>query len=351
MRQPSLDGLRGILAFAVVIYHMHDQIGIVGLHAGTSVFGHAVDALANFPIKAGPFAVIVFFAISGFVLAGALDRPRLLRDRWYWPATRYLRLTLPMAFALLVTAVLRLSYGDLGYTPLTALHEAFWSVYVDHDHQFYNTVVWTMRIELVGSLLLFIICALSINRKSTPWWVAVPGLYFGGGSIFLGFALGAWAYDRNKVKPWSLSLPVGLLLVVGALILAAVSDTSEGRYYSSMVGVPSLGHRNSGQDAVWAFSALLLVIAAVGCAPLRAWLSSTVPAFLGRISFSLYLIHKPIMLTVFGVVPPPGTSIVWALCFLTASILAAWAMTLLVDEPVVRMLHSVTRKRQIAVPA
>jgi peptidoglycan/LPS O-acetylase OafA/YrhL len=342
-RLNSLDGLRGILALSVVTTHMLDRLGAGKAHAATSIGGHLTEAAKNFVIQPGPFAVFVFFVISGFVLAGALDRPRLFATRWYWPATRYLRLTLPMAFALLVASLLRTLYGDVSVdaTPLTALRDAFWSVYADRDRPFFDFVIWSMRVELLGSFLLFAIFLPPTRPSLASIFAAGAGVFIAGGALLVAFTIGAWLYERHKLRPWAIPLPVGMALATGAIALAILNDTPEARYYSSLVTAHSLGNRYAAQDLVAALAGGLLVLAAVGCTALRAGLSTAFPAFLGRISYSLYLIHAPILLTIFGATPSGAAAWEWGAGFLAAAVLAGWLMTLAIDEPATRLIGSI----------
>ena len=91
-RIESFDGLRGIAALAVVAFHFLCMFHPAAAHA------MAADPVwaAQTPLGLtwnGPFAVMVFFALSGFVLAAAADRRRgtLAGDL----AARYLRLAVP----------------------------------------------------------------------------------------------------------------------------------------------------------------------------------------------------------------------------------------------------------------
>jgi peptidoglycan/LPS O-acetylase OafA/YrhL len=85
------------------------------------------------------------------------------------------------------------------------------------------------------------------------------------------------------------------------------------------------------------------------------------PQFLGRISFGLYLVHMPLLFTVFAALylalgrPPGGLLLsLWAVAFLIAAIVAGYGMTRLIDEPWMALRHHFEKRiggRRGAAPA
>jgi peptidoglycan/LPS O-acetylase OafA/YrhL len=100
-----------------------------------------------------------------------------------------------------------------------------------------------------------------------------------------------------------------------------------------------------------ALAAAGLVFAVITVPGLRTFLDSAIPQFLGRISFALYLVHLPLVLSV----------IAWGylhfnclmglkfflglFAFLALAIVLAWGITITVDEPLVRVLHRLKKYR------
>ena len=94
-----------------------------------------------------------------------------------------------------------------------------------------------------------------------------------------------------------------------------------------------------------AVGALMTLIATDNWRLLRSLLDRRVPQFLGRISFPLYLVHVPVLLSLgcgtflgllrMGVAPVPAWGLAMTLA-ITAACLLAWAATPLIEEPSVR---------------
>ena len=110
-RFQELDGLRGVAALIVVVFHVMSAF----VPAWVPDQSEAVPWWADSPLAVlynGTFAVPVFFVLSGFVLAQASLLPR--KHLWLDLALRYLRLALP------ATASVLLACGLLHIWPTAA---------------------------------------------------------------------------------------------------------------------------------------------------------------------------------------------------------------------------------------
>jgi peptidoglycan/LPS O-acetylase OafA/YrhL len=172
-RLQQLDGLRGLAALVVVIFHflsafapdfIPDQTDRPNLLADTP-FG----ILFN-----GPFAVSIFFVLSGFVVSNAAAKRKT--PIYLNLVLRYVRLAVPVLFSvifawallkLIPTATLALGtimphtwlhWTYQGEIPslLTALRHGILTVFIRGNSNF-NNVLWTMQLELLGSFALYLI--------------------------------------------------------------------------------------------------------------------------------------------------------------------------------------------------
>ncbi|MBS0217005.1 MAG: acyltransferase [Proteobacteria bacterium] len=256
-------------------------------------------------LYSGSAAVFIFFVLSGYILTHvALGRSG--RDVFGLVLKRYPRLALPCiaacVFAWAVIEWMNVDYSDLsvwiqGYGDFPAsffgaLRNGAWEVFVTGQSR-YNPILWTMRIELWGSWMIFVLCY-AFNRWSrlralllvaSTATLAVLGatkvldeeMMYG----LLAFVIGA------AVRLYLRDLPaiVSLLMLAAGLYFAGVHNTSAS--YAWMQ--PLLGEH---AYMVGNFIAGALIVAALLHNPVFAKLAATrLLMFLGKVSFSVYLIH------------------------------------------------------------
>lgn len=171
-----LDGLRGLAAISVVFSHTFLWF-LPGLHSGPSAHPDASEletAIFNSPVSffyKGGAAVWLFFVLSGFVLSYSLMKKRDDLGALRTAATkRYFRLGFPVFFSVMIGYLL-MSVGafkarELGLTEnfmliynsssslISALKQGTYGSLIFGQNQ-YNYVLWTISIELYGSFLVF----------------------------------------------------------------------------------------------------------------------------------------------------------------------------------------------------
>src|ERR1051326_3491798 len=193
-----LDGLRGIAALIVLFYHLTAAFypGIAFNDPKGAHLPHRFEswmALSPFNLFfSGELAVCVFFVLSGYVLSvGFFSRPNRMTAAASF-AKRYARLELPILCGVLVgwlIIVLGLS-ANLWIVPITksrwlsiffhsdpnllhALRHAFVNVFLYGTYE-YDPVLWTMRVELLGSYLVYAL--LFVFGAGRLRWVAYLAL-------------------------------------------------------------------------------------------------------------------------------------------------------------------------------
>jgi peptidoglycan/LPS O-acetylase OafA/YrhL len=287
-RISGLDSMRGIAAFLVYTHHF------VLMFYPNFYFGQHnwINHIFN-----PDLAVSWFFVHSGFVLAykgrfltGDYYRTQLLDQA----LRRYLRLLPPVITSILITYALmkselifNQSYGkELNSVWTTqylnfeaffgeALKQSFYSIYFSFKSSTtFNPNLWTIGQELIGSYILF--AALGLFG----WWkksfipflllAIIIGPWKGIMCFFIGAAL--TRIPSLKLHPFFL----GFLIFTGFLI-------------SDLKGSYSSYARNIGAG--------ILMFCLLNLPRLRIWLSSQPLEYLGRISYSLYVMHFSVLMS------------------------------------------------------
>jgi peptidoglycan/LPS O-acetylase OafA/YrhL len=384
-RQTHLDGLRGLAALVVVATH-----GIVafdyGLYAGMERarrFSWDIQ-LSGAPFLlplAGSLSVCLFFALSGYVLSHSFSTTRLGSIGLF--AKRYVRLAIPiLAACLLAYAVAAL--GWLRNAPLSAVTGSGWLasqlrqtpsfeqafregafralVHLRPYWTSYDSALWTMNIEFYGSLLLIAVFGLtsrvpSLGRRER-WRIGIFALCaIAGASSYLGlFAFGALinlTQVERRIKP---AAATGLLLAglfLGTLPISA-SPWAVVRPFGGW-RPPSVWFDPFPESPIvfWhAVGALLVLLAANSLRSFRRLLDSAFVQYLGHISFPLYLVHTPILISAVSFealawyrcgLPYAWTAGLSIVFLLAASLAAATGFFYALERPSIRLSGRVGR--------
>lgn len=319
-KDKAADGLRGIAAINVVLCHFlisFFPLGFAYIYPGFSApdaKGHALDHLLSMPLApllwGGNFAVCVFFVLSGYVLTKVFVETGDASTMKLRAARRYLRLCVPifgsvfLSYAVL-SAGLKYSTQAAAFTGSTWLSH-FWSfepswaqAWRDGAYRAlifgksaYTPILWTMRIEFIGSMLVFGYRALALPGRS-GWLMAVTlaailiALFPNEWMLYLGFIAGSYLGQ--------LPAPKNRWVVWCALIAAVVGggfDYSPWYEWTSIV--PLTGYRL--KHFINTLGAIALLYA-VRAGALNGLLTSRPAQLLGRISYAVYLVHFPILLS------------------------------------------------------
>lgn len=300
----SLDGLRGLAAALVVFGHLVNasvpSLSLVNVDLPTHLNG-LENVLAYTPLHvlyAGQDWVIVFFVLSGFVLSlgGKFIAAR------YYPG-RFVRLYVPVWAALGVAAVAHLSVShgyivgathwlnthDVSLSPVRFAHD-FTLIFGAGDGAF-STVLWSLRWEVLFSLLLPLY--LFVGKRL--------GIVWGVGLSLLVILIGGRRSEYLHYLPafmlgvvLALNRPKGVIRsagAVGALLLGSLIGLSANWWLPA-------GNAQSIGQVLTAASSLGLLICAMNAGPFRTALDTRPMQLLGRRSFSLYLVHEPIVVAI-----------------------------------------------------
>ncbi|GAX49602.1 acyltransferase family protein [Streptomyces olivochromogenes] len=341
----GLDGLRGLAALYVLLFHCW------------------LLTMPGFPENSGPawlgwlmygrLAVVFFLVLSGFSLAISPARngwhlggvSRFLRRRaWrilppYWAA---LALSLAVAWFVVPashfgppTGTSILVYGFVVQDVFTAPtpNGAFWSIGVEAELYLVFPLLLLVRrrlgaVVLVASVTLLVIARGLLAPHASPvegvnWLTPNLAPVFVAGLVGAGIVV---APEKIRRLPWHWLAALAALPVVALVVIKGSVWTVDHYFWIDLAVAP----------------AMTMMIAAVATgrpAVLMRLLATRPMRGLGDFSYSLYLVHLPIVMIVCRKVAPhfvsPGLPAFWFTLTLAlpASVLGAWLFAKLFELP------------------
>jgi exopolysaccharide production protein ExoZ len=273
-----IDGLRAIAVLAVVFYHS----AILQPHLNRG-------GLLNALLGQGSHGVELFFVLSGFCLA----YPTLVKlrdgrghfDIARYAAHRFVRIAPPYYIAVVMFAVLSLAAGYHleRLAPINVLRQIG---FVDKGTDFLNPSFWTLPIEMRWYFILPV----------ALWaWVRAPKI------LLVAIAVLILAEQTRAGSPDLFALPAFLAGIIAAELFARPQPFARFAlplfilaFAAAMLFTPT---RNLyGRIEIgWEITAALFVIAAGASPVLQRVLSVPLLTFIGAASYSIYLVHEPIM--------------------------------------------------------
>jgi len=344
--RPDIEGLRAIAVLAVLLFH----IGVPGFRGGF-------------------IGVDVFYVISGFLITGLLRRELRRtggidlisfysrRARRLLPAAlvviavtvavsalvlsriRFAEVATDGAAAALYVANYRFALEGLDYLTDTTISPLlhYWSLGV--EEQFY--LFWPVLILVSAKLL---------TMRRIGWVICGIGIASFVLSVALTHVAAPLAFYSLPTRAWELA--VGALLAVapeplsrripqwgyrvagwaglGLIIASAVLVDPELGYPDLVAAVPVLG------------AALMIGAGVMGGGAAR-WLDTPIPRWLGRISYSLYLWHWPILILIPIAIGMDGLAVRIPLAL--AAVAVAHLSTRFIEQPF--RLHGEPKRRPI----
>jgi peptidoglycan/LPS O-acetylase OafA/YrhL len=290
-RFTMIDGLRGVAASWVVLFHASEGGHIRGLEAVLP------DALVTALFHAGHYGVAIFFVLSGFVIAHSLHQRAIdVRFVGRFALRRAMRLDPPYFMSIAVVLA-------FAFVSAKVKHEAFawptWQTLLAHatytqgflEIEPLNAIYWTLPYEFQFYLVLCLLLGLAaqIDRVRAGFGIPVlfsplcalalmwptgvlaknlwPGLWLDLWYAFLVGVLGYWSW-RSARANGPFTLFVGMVLIAGVVRMESF--------------------------AIVASCTALLLRFAAGADRLGVWLRWRWLQGLGAISYSLYLTHNPV---------------------------------------------------------
>jgi peptidoglycan/LPS O-acetylase OafA/YrhL len=352
----ELDALRGIAAFIVLLHHALGMSGLLDLRSDASTTERVLHTLLHFSplqaLRSGRAPVLFFFVLSGFVLTAALVRrgsPGLLA----FGAQRTVRLCLPVAASVMLSLAVYLAVAGLpSFAPHLAGEEGLrqlraWRLWLPEpgigdalraaallrtereDMPDLNPVLWSLTHEWRLTVLMPLVL-LFVGRA---WLLPALALL----AMALG-VLGGAAQDTVHLGPrLHSSIAATLYFAPGIAAGAALALLGPlprlDRRQRLAAGLSALALSGLRSDLACYAASVLLIVLAVQPGGLREVLGMRPLVWLGRVSFSLYLVHVPLLaglaLLLHGLVPLGAAAALGVL----ASLPAAGLMHRWVERP------------------
>lgn len=288
VRMAHLDGLRGVAILSVLGFHYFSCF--------QSVYPYG-SAWADFPLfRWGHLGVLLFFAISGFVIAMTLERCTGLAD---FAVRRFARLW-PTMLLCSVLSYATLSLLPSPWTPkpadflpsLTFIDGAVWNKLVPGLHGgWIDIAYWSLFVEVRFYALAALLWVASPRHFAPLFFglsTAVVALYALGQAAGLGPRAEwlQWAFAA-KFLPWFVVGVAARLVALGRGRLGAVGLGLAALQTAFLLGI----------DDPHAHPVALVAVTALMLGPLVSprmarWLGSRPLAAVGAASYSLYLLHQ-----------------------------------------------------------
>lgn len=378
-RLPELDSVRGLASVTVVLLHFHDM-WMPTDQANLPVWLKGLLLLLR-PFYSGSEAVILFFVLSGLVLSLPYLRGRAQAYPRYL-VRRLLRIYGPYVAALVLAVSGAAIWNGHAYhgewaatlwsdpldISLIAQHIAFIGVY---DWSKYDFVIWSLIQEMRISIVF-------------PFVLAMVTRIGGGASVILGLVLSSIAMAFVPIAPdvsarFSLFITLHFIafFIVGIVlasrlervkfwwnhtssrihwilaccslfvygydwpIIRALMRVLDHRAASGAQNALPLAHMMIAANWISMLGAAGLIVVALNATFARRVLNSRPSRFLGRISYSLYLIHPVVLQALtFGCRDRISMWVQFPI-YISSSLLLAWLLCLTVEERFIKWSRAV----------
>lgn len=294
-RNSTIDGIRGWASLFVMLYHVVKEM-----------FGFLHPSLREAWFLApltGTFWVMVFFILSGDALSVGFFSGRHVLPKMV--VKRYFRLTVPILLSCLMVYVIVAMGYSYHREAMVILKNEHWlgrfleidlsvprlfkysliDVYAKHSPtQSFNPFLWTMSVEMVGSMMVFLTCLVWTSVRRPIYGVVIAALYLTAlgsyyGMFFVGIILG---YIRAKGLVSAEAMPAWLLWLLALLPALSLFVAHHEGLPVAVIGAASVT-----AVAAFYFSPIWSRFFNIGLS-----------RYLGRISFGLYLVHFSVIISV-----------------------------------------------------
>jgi peptidoglycan/LPS O-acetylase OafA/YrhL len=324
-RLSYVDGLRAVAVLSVMVFHARVHAPGVALEGWAKECSHGVD---------------LFFVLSGFCLAlPTLEKlarnGRADFDTVGFALKRLLRIVPPYAAALALATIAGVIFMREGIVPPGGMPPSFDAsdvlanlLFLDRDHVLLNRSFWSLAVEFRWYLIFpfaLLLAARNMRAFATAIVLVALGSEFTRATstdlgVLPAFLLGiaaAWVRVRHHALT-RYAIPLGLLSVAVAL----VDELRPHFPIQTNVG--------------WHAAAFFFVIFAGAQPIVQRVLAAPLLVRIGTASYSIYLVHEPIVAAVMAALRPVYGDAVASGAALAAGLAAGFALWAVVERPLTR---------------
>lgn len=359
-RYIELDSLRGVAALVVVFSHVLGVLPSLDDYEPSNWFESALIYSPLHALWAGTEAVTLFFVLSGFVLSLPFHGARNGTYPEYL-FRRICRIYLPYLAAIVFALAMRAALSGLEVEGLGGLAKKMWQgpftavdaathllmVVVIPNGEQADPVIWSLTHEMRLSIIFPVIMWVVLRYR---WYVPITAsLAVAAASVVAGAAVGAesnartgsylvmfvigalLAKHRHRVTAWCRS--------IGTPAQVALTAASIGLFTYSFWVFPheSAIHGVSLDLAVVTVGAAGFIVLALGSSFHQRFLLTRPVRYLGRVSYSLYLVHAVIILAALRLLYDPLPLVVVLPLAVLASIAVAGIGYQWIERPAIAL--------------
>jgi peptidoglycan/LPS O-acetylase OafA/YrhL len=341
----ELDAMRGLAALLVVLSHFKDMF-----YHGTIVTGWR--KVVSYPFNAGHESVMFFFLLSGFVLS----LPYLRGNPQTYSVfirKRILRIYGPYLGALLISlaccSIWHGQFKEYGWwasrtwaLPVSVKTVVNHLLFIgNYDYGMYNTAFWSLVYEMRISIIFPLLFLLTRKLRTS-------------GSILFIIACTVAGARLLESKTWVTVeyvgvFAIGILMAKHLKMLSAaylhLPLTGKTAYAVALFLIYEVAHRSSslGDIPIVIFAAGGIVLC-MNSRSVGSFLRTRYAVFLGRISYSLYLVHGTVLFAMAAMLKDKVSPPVFFLLFVPTAILLSWGFYVAVESPFMVMSRNVGRR-------